>query len=160
MFWGGWYGAVVGVLVNHDDTLDNGVLSDMLIGSDAAVAVTAVAARGARLSRNRMRLIHLCGVPGGVFGAGAAVPASDEIGEEAVIALIGGGTTAGLLLGVRATRGVDQGKDLASLQRMDPQSVAASLESGQTVRFGPVAPARPNPSMRAGPPRLGVRVTF
>ena len=159
MWWGGWFGAVAGVLLDHDDTQDNGVLPDMLIGSDAAVAIGAVAGSGARLSRNRMRLINLCGVLGGVFGAGLSLLVEDP-GEEAVMALIGGGSAAGLGLGVNATRKYDHGKDLSSLQFIDTSTVASSGRSGPTLRLGAVGPGRSNPGPRPGLPRLGIHVTF
>ncbi len=112
MYWGGWFGAVFGVLANHDETGDNGVLSDMLIGSDVFVLGAGIAARKARLSAGRMRLINLAGVLGTTFGFGIDLlvqPGS----AEAVMAIAGAGSVAGLALGTSLTREHDLGKDLA-----------------------------------------------
>ncbi len=112
MYWGGWFGAVFGVLANHDETEENGVLRDMLISSDVLVLAAGIAARKARLSAGRMRLINLAGVLGTTFGLGIDLLVEVD-SEEAAFAIAGAGSVAGLALGTSLTREYDRGKDLA-----------------------------------------------
>ena len=159
MYWGGWFGAVAGVLANHDDTQENGVLSDMLIGSDAAVLAGAIAGKGARLSKGRMRLINLCGVLGGVFGMGLAITVDDPHGET-VMALIGGGSAAGLLLGVHATRSHDRGMDLSARHAEGGKQVASSGHPGPALRIDAMGQARTGSGPAHPPPRVAVSLVF
>ena len=113
MYWGGWCGAVLGVLANHDVTEENGVRRDMLIGSDVLVLGAGLAARKARLSAGRMRLINLAGVLGTTFGLGIDLLVQVD-SEEAAFAIAGAGSVAGLALGTSLTREHDRGKDLST----------------------------------------------
>jgi hypothetical protein len=140
--WGAWLGAVAGVLLYEQD---EPILPAMLIGSDALVLVGAVAARDVRMSKTRVRLINLSGVVGTLFGLGVAVLTEVDEGD-AVMAMTGAGSVAGLLAGASLTRNFDRGKDLAWCAPL------AGLETELGLRAG-LADERPVPY-------AGVRVRF
>ena len=112
MYWGGWFGLVVAELADHDQ-VDHGVLRDMLLGSDALVLTSAIAARGADLSEGRMRLINLSGVLGTVAGFGFDLLTEVQSGKVA-ISVAALGTVAGLSAGAAATRNYDHDRDARS----------------------------------------------
>jgi len=140
LYWGSWFGAVFGVLANHDETQDHGILPDMLIASDTAILGAGIAARNVRLSKGRMRLINLAGVLGTAMGFGVDLLFEVD-NEEPVFAIAGAGSIAGLAIGSAMTRRYDQGKDLAMAHAANPV-VATS-------------PAAPRPTLRA--PLFSVR---
>ncbi|HKQ18864.1 MAG TPA: hypothetical protein VJW75_03880 [Candidatus Eisenbacteria bacterium] len=145
MYWGGWLGAVEAVVTNRDEKNENSPLVDMLIASDVAVLATGIAARNARLSKSRMRLINLCGVLGTAFGGGIVL-LTESGSEEAAMGVLGLGSVAGLIVGVNVTKNHDAGKDLGLGGR------------GPTV--DPVLAMRSAGARRASIPTAGIRVSF
>ncbi|HEU4335132.1 MAG TPA: hypothetical protein VFT32_11605, partial [Candidatus Eisenbacteria bacterium] len=93
MYWGGWFGLVESILTGRDEDDEDSPLVDMLVGSDIGVVTAGIAARGARLSEGRMRLINLCGVLGAAFGGGLAL-LTEADDDQAVIGLLGAGSIA------------------------------------------------------------------
>ncbi|HET7903534.1 MAG TPA: hypothetical protein VFM17_03135, partial [Candidatus Eisenbacteria bacterium] len=146
MYWGGWFGLVESILTGRDEDDEDSPLVDMLVGSDIGVVTAGIAARGARLSEGRMRLINLCGVLGVAFGGGLALlTESDD--DQAVIGLLGAGSIGGLALGIHATRAYDRGKELAGAERDGPA-------------LQPLLAMRSGGSRRAAVPTAGVRISF
>jgi hypothetical protein len=107
--WGTWYGLVLGIVADADG---DDLLRATLIGSDALVFAAVVGARNVRMSQGRGRLISLMGVAGAAFGFGIDLMAEVDT-EEAVFAIAGAGSVAGLALGVHITRNYDEGKELS-----------------------------------------------
>ena len=145
MYWGGWFGLVESILTGRDEDDADSPLVDMLVGSDIGVVTAAIAARGARLSEGRMRLINLCGVLGTAFGGGLALlTESDD--DQAVIGLLGAGSVGGLALGIHATRAYDRGKELAA--------------AGGGTALQPILAMRSTGRRGAAVPTAGVRISF
>ena len=145
MYWGGWLGAVESVITGRDQGNEDSPLVDMLIASDVAVLATGIAAKNARLSKSRMRLINLCGVLGTAFGGGIVL-LTESGSEEMAMAFLGTGSVLGLIVGVNATKNHDVGKDLSSSGR------------GPTVE--PVLAMRSAGARRVSIPTAGLRVSF
>ncbi len=115
MNWGTWFGVTAGAVGGAND--DN-LLRAALIGSDVLVLATGVAARNARMSQARVRVISLMGYVGTVAGFGVDVLAQVNSGRAAM-AIAGLGSIGGLVAGVNMTRNYDRGKDLASASPAD-----------------------------------------
>lgn len=146
MYWGGWFGLVESILTGRDEDSEESPLADMLIGSDLGVVTAAIAARGARLSEGRMRLINLCGVLGTAFGGGLAL-LTEADDDQAVIGLLGAGSVGGLVLGIHATRAYDRGKELAAA-------------GGGGPALQPILAMRSTGRRGAAVPTAGLRVSF
>ena len=145
LYWGGWFGAVEAVVTSRDEKNENSPLVDMLIASDVAVLATGIAAKNARLSKSRMRLINLCGVLGTAFGGGIIL-LTETGSEEAAMGVLGLGSVAGLIVGVNATKNHDAGKDL--------------VMGGRGPTVDPVLAMRSAGARRASIPTAGIRVSF
>lgn len=101
--WGTWYGVVVGVLADLDG---DGLLAAALLGGDVGLGTAAVLAPDWGLSVDRVRLISIAGVAGGLAGAGLDLLL--QPGNDRVAILIPAITSAlGLALGVHWTRDRD-----------------------------------------------------
>lgn len=144
MYWGGWFGLVESVLTGRDDDTENSPLIDMLVGSDIGLVAGAIAGRNAKLTTGRMRLINLAGVLGTAFGGGFALLTETE--DEAAMAMLGGGSVVGLILGTGWTKTYDRGKDIAG------------APSSHDVQ--PILSMRPAGRGRRPLPTLGLRVSF
>lgn len=145
MWWGGWFGLVESSLTGRADESEESPLVDMLVGSDVGVLTGAIAARGARLSEGRMRLINLSGILGTAFGGGLILLAESDDGTTNV-AILGAGSIAGLGLGIHWTRDYDRGRDFAA------------SEEGPT--FEPLLSMRSMGTRRGGVPSAGLLVRF
>lgn len=98
--WGTWYGTALGWLASLDD---DDLLAAALLGGDAALVAAALIAPDLHLSVERVRLISIAGVAGGLAGAGLDLIA--QPGDDKVAILIPTLTSAlGLALGVHWTR--------------------------------------------------------
>ncbi len=101
MTWGAWFGLVVAGIA---DAQDDGVLTAVLLGSDALVLAAGRLAKGSLLSEKQVRLIGLNGVLGTVMGFGVDLLLEVDSGQTAwMIAGLGG--VAGLVNGFRVTAG-------------------------------------------------------
>lgn len=106
--WGAWFGLVVGALANLED---NDLVRASLIGSDALILGTGMAAKEVSISKTRVRLLNLAGAIGTVFGFGLDL--LFEIDDaSAIFGIAGLGSVAGMAIGVNMTRDFDKGKDL------------------------------------------------
>ena len=143
--WGAWFGLVGGVVAGMEE---EDLLRASLIGSDALVLGTGIAARNVRMSKNRARLISLLGVVGTTFGLGIDLMAEVPDAETAM-AIAGIGSVAGLAVGASVTQNYDDGKDL-SMESPRPEETRLS--------FAPKAVRDPESGRPV--PGLGVRVTF
>ena len=143
--WGAWFGLVGGVVAGVEN---EGLLRASLIGSDAMVLGTAIAARNVRMSKNRARLISLLGVVGTTFGLGIDLMAEVPNAETA-LAIAGIGSVTGLAVGATLTQNYDDGKDL-------------SLETTRTeeTRWSFAPKAVRDPETGRTVPGMGVRVSF
>lgn len=109
MPWGAWFGLVAGALANWED---HALLRATLIGSDALILGTGIAAKDFRISKTRVRLLNLAGVVGTVFGFGVAL--LFEVDDaSAVFGIAGFGSVSGMAIGAHLTRNFDQGRELA-----------------------------------------------
>lgn len=157
LLWGSWYGLVIGGLGDADDDT---MLRAALIGSDVLVLGTGFAARNARMSENRVRLVNLGGILGTLAAAGVLllVEANDA---EAVWLGLGMGSVAGLALSFRLTRRFDEGKDLAlsggasTARNRWAEAHASSLTLRPVLGVGR-DPFQPNRLM----PKLGLALGF
>jgi hypothetical protein len=146
LLWGAWFGLVGGVLAGAED---DDLLRASLVGTDALVLGTAVGARNARMSKNRVRLISLLGVVGTAFGFGVDLLAEVD-DEKAAFAVAGIGSVAGLVAGVNMTKDHDAGKDLSE----------APSAPEERWSVAPHAGVIPDPESGRPIPAMGVRVSF
>jgi hypothetical protein len=144
MYWGGWFGLVESVLTGREEDTENSPLIDMLVGSDVGLLVGAIGGREAKLTTGRMRLINLAGVLGTAFGGGFALLTESQ--DETAMAMLGGGSVLGLVLGTEWTKNYDRGKDL--------------VDAGPARSVEPVLSMRASGRGRAGIPTAGLRVRF
>jgi len=109
--WGAWYGLVFAVIADHEE---EDLLRDMLLGSDLFILGAGIASRNVKASESRIRLINLAGLVGTVAGFG--VDLLLEVDDDATgMAIVGSGSTLGLILGALSTHKYDTGKDLAEI---------------------------------------------
>jgi hypothetical protein len=104
--WGTWYGYAAGVLLDSGSDGDDRLLAS-LIGGNVGLIAAIPAARAWKPSRTQVRLASAGGLMGGVVGAGVAVLA-DADDDKAVVGIISGGVTAGLIAGAVLGRDRDQ----------------------------------------------------
>jgi hypothetical protein len=142
--WGAWVGAVCGVLADHDS---DETLRDMLIGSDAGVLAGYLAGRNSPVSRTRVRVCNMAGVVGAVCGLGLDLILGAE-DEDAAIGMAAAGSLAGLYVGTRVTRHMDNAEGIASLQsRPDNAAVAGASASPRLTLYSSPTHPRPTPSV-------------
>ena len=110
--WGGWFGLCAGIAGGLEG---DARLRASLIGSDALVLGTAIAARNVRMSKNRARLITLAGIAGTAFGFGVVLLGEVD-DDQAIFAIAGAGSAAGLALGAKTTRGYDRDRAFSSVE--------------------------------------------
>jgi presenilin-like A22 family membrane protease len=112
--WGSWFALCTAMIfdVEQDETAWGMVGA----GGDVGIVATAVAARHTQMSRGRARLINIAGVVGTVFGLGIAVLAEVD-DAQAVFAIMGTGSVAGLLIGSAATKNYDRAFHFDDKQR-------------------------------------------
>jgi hypothetical protein len=102
--WGTWFALAGGVLA---DVEGDDLLALSLLGGNAGLAGAALASPSWGMSRNRLRLVSIAGVMGGLGGAGLDLIIQPE-SEKIAIAIPLAGSLIGLGLGVRFTRDRDQ----------------------------------------------------
>ncbi len=105
--WGAWIGLALAI-VTDDDASGDRVLGWTLVGGNAGLLTTAIAAPGWGYSRNRARLISVAGLIGGLAGAGIDLivqPDDEQLGFGIPLVT----SVAGLGLGAWATRSFDAG---------------------------------------------------
>jgi len=141
LFWGAWFGVVAAVVGGAED---DAVLRASLIGTDALVLGSGIAARNVRMSSERMRLINLLGVVGTAVGFGFDLLFEVD-GDGAVLGIAGAGSILGLMTGIHATRIYDQGKNLAAA----PERGAPGPTIAPQVTLSREGAARPMFGLRA-----------
>jgi hypothetical protein len=108
LLWGAWFGLVAAAIAaDENGDHDDAYLTAMLIGSDALVLGTAIAAKDVNISRTRVRLINLAGVLGAVVGGGVDLLFEVDDGHTA-LAVAGLGSVVGLGVGAHMTRDFDK----------------------------------------------------
>ncbi|MDZ7344334.1 MAG: hypothetical protein ONA90_07445, partial [candidate division KSB1 bacterium] len=112
--WGSWFALCAAMIA--DVQKNETVWGIVGAGGVAGVATTAIAAQNTRMSRGRARLINIAGVVGTVFGLGIAVLAEVD-DDQALFAIMGAGSVAGLLAGRSATKNYDHGLHIDDDQR-------------------------------------------
>lgn len=138
--WGSWLGVSLGTIANQEN---DDLLAATLIGGDAAVAAAGILAPRWNPSVNRVRLVSLSGLVGGVAGAGLVLilQPDDEnvgIGIPLVTSLIG------LALGVHATRDYDRDR-AAAIDRQGNSILQWNPNDGMRVNLpAPVPVLRPD----------------
>jgi len=152
--WGTWYGIAAGVFANAED---DALLTAALIGGNVGLLAAIPGAMAWRPTAARVRTISALGLAGGLAGLGGALLASADT-EEAIIGLITGGVTAGLITGVAITKDRASTPDLAS--RIPPMPAGVlTFRDGWTVGVPLPAPAIiPVASRRGWVPGLRVPV--
>jgi hypothetical protein len=145
LYWGSWFGFVGGAVAGAEG---DGLLRASLIGSDALVLGTAIAAKDVRMSKGRARVISLMGIVGTAFGFGIDLMAEVPDAETALF-VAGAGSVAGLTIGASMTKDYDNGKDLS---REAPRP--------EETRWSLAPKAVPDPEGGRAVPGMGVRVTF
>jgi len=93
MSWGAWFGMVVAGMSDANE-----ILPPVLIGSDALLLITGLAARDVVMTEKQVRLLSLKGVVGAVMAMGAVLIAQPD-SQEAAWGIIGLGSATGLVLG-------------------------------------------------------------
>lgn len=112
--WGTWIGLALGVITEGDDgDTDDRLLTFTLLGGDAGLITAAVFGPRLAISRNRVRLISLAGLVGGLAGGGLDLLVQpDDI--EVAVGIPLATSLAGLIFGAYATRSFDDGGDGAA----------------------------------------------
>jgi hypothetical protein len=101
--WGTWFGWAAGMVAHQED---KALLASTLVGGNAALIAAGLTAPSWEVSENRVRLISVSGLVGGLVGAGIILIAQPE--DQAVIVGIPLVTSAiGLAAGVHYTRDMD-----------------------------------------------------
>lgn len=124
--WGTWFGIAGGVLVGLEG--DDVVSSAVLVG-DASLLATALVAPKWDMSRNRVRLISIAGVIGGIAGAGLDLIAQPE-DEKTAMAIPLAGSIIGLITGASLTKDMDRTRALGSSALND---FAKTLDGGSSL---------------------------
>lgn len=143
--WGTWFGLATGVLMGLED---DDLLASTLVGGDAGLMAAAAFAPGWDVSRSRARLVSIAGVLGGLAGGGLDLLLQPD-NEKVAIGIPLVGSIAGLALGIRTTRGVDQRADRG--QREEPGSSLLVLRDGRFALHPPV----PSPTVVRSEEREG-----
>ena len=147
LLWGAWFGLVGGAVAGAED---DDLLRASLIGTDALVLGTAIAARDVRMSKNRARVISLLGIVGTAFGFGIDLMA--EVDEaEGVFAIAGIGSVTGLVVGASVTKDYDNGKDLSRAPTSPEEDRWSMAPSTRIIR---------DPDSGRRVPAMGIRVSF
>ncbi|HSL69908.1 MAG TPA: hypothetical protein VK864_06670 [Longimicrobiales bacterium] len=137
--WGTWYGFALNVLLADEDNDiagdDDTTLIYSLIGGDAGLLLSALAAPHWHLSRARARLISISGVAGGLAGLGLILILQPD-GDEDWVALPMATSAAGLALGVVWTRNYDE----RNAPRVREGNGGALLELDRGLRLGVPTP--------------------
>ena len=129
--WGTWFGLALGIM---GDAEEDNLLAVTLLGGDAAVATAGILAPRWNPSVNRVRLVSLSGLVGGVAGAGLVLIVQPN-DDKTAIGIPLAASIAGLVLGSNATRNYD--RDHAP----EPESRNSLLHfDGDRVRVGVPAP--------------------
>lgn len=102
--WGTWFGFAGGVLA---DLEGDQLLTSGLLAGDAGLLATALLAPGWEISRNRVRLISIAGVLGGLVGAGLDLLIQPD-DEKVAMGIPLAGSIAGLAIGAGYTSGMDR----------------------------------------------------
>jgi len=102
--WGTWFGVAGGILA---DLEGDPLLTSTLIGGNAGLLVSAMAAPGWNVSRNRARLVSIAGVIGGLVGAGLDLIIQPD-GEKVAVGIPLAGSIVGLAVGAGLTSQMDQ----------------------------------------------------
>jgi hypothetical protein len=101
--WGTWFGWAVGMVADLEERT---LLTSTLIGGNGALLAAGLLAPGWDVSENRVRMVSVSGLVGGLIGAGIILIAQPD--EQAVIVGIPLVTSAlGLAAGVHYTRDMD-----------------------------------------------------
>jgi hypothetical protein len=144
--WGSWFGLASAVLV---DGTDNNLLASTLIGGDAAVVAAGILAPKWKPSVNRVRLVSLAGLVGGVAGGGLILILQPE-SENLAIGIPLATSIGGLLAGAHLTRDYDRER------RAEPQGGEGFLRlSDGDWQLGEVLP---RPTLRRFDAPNGKRV--
>jgi len=129
LLWGAWFGLVAAAIAaDENGDHDEAYLNAMLIGSDALVLGTAIAAKNVNMSRTRVRLINLAGVLGAVVGGG--VDLLFEVDDrQTAFAVAGLGSLVGVGVGAHMTRDFDKKRAMSA-------SPAPALKMSSSVYEG------------------------
>ena len=111
------------------DLEGDGVLSSAVLVGDAGLLATALVAPKWDMSRNRVRLISIAGVIGGIAGAGLDLIAQPE-SEKVAIAIPLAGSIIGLISGASLTKDMDRPGSFASTGLHD---FAETLDGGSSL---------------------------
>lgn len=126
--WGTWYGFAMGTFF---DAEEDDLLTATLIGGNVGLLAAIPAAHAWKPSRTQTRLASAGGLMGGIVAAGVAVLAGVD-DDKAVVGIITGGVTAGLVGG--AALGRDRGERSASAGSGGDDFALVNVRDG--VRLG------------------------
>ena len=136
MYWGAWFGLVFGNVTKSND-----ILRDMLIGTDVALASTAILTNNLEMSKTRYRLINLAGVFGTIVGFGFDLLVEVDNAETA-FAIAGIGSVAGLIGGTMWTRNFDNDKKYSNLNKSNNWSFASTINlQPHPIRYDEMVPS-------------------
>jgi hypothetical protein len=133
--WGTWLGLSLGVIGNAEN---ENLLAATLIGGDVAVATAGLLAPRIDPSVNRVRLVSLSGLVGGVAGAGLDLIVQPD-DEDVAIGIPLATSLIGLALGAHATRDYDRDRS-AAIDRQGSALLHWNPEDGMRVTLPGAVP--------------------
>ncbi len=144
--WGTWFGFAAGYLADLED--DN-LMAATLLGGDAGLLGTMILAPRWNMSRNRVRLISIAGVIGGLSGAGVDLIVQPD-DDKVAVAIPMATSALGLLIGAVTTRNYDAQSGGGD----DADAALLRFEHGRFALGAPAPVPMLLPVERAGRTRL------
>jgi len=125
--WGTWYGTALGILT---DLEDDDLLTAILLGGNAGILASIPAAKAWNPSTNKVRLVSIAGVAGGVAGLGLDLLFNVD-GDKAAVGIPTATATIGLVAGALLYKDRDRGIETASSNFQN-----SLLSLGEKPRWG------------------------